>query len=85
MVKTYTYTVRIELAEEGGFNVFVPALPGCHTQGETYEEALAMAHEAILCYIEGLQKTGESIPIESHRKPSPTVNVGVKMESTAAA
>jgi predicted RNase H-like HicB family nuclease len=28
---TYTYTVRIEPAKEGGFNVFVPALPGCVT------------------------------------------------------
>jgi predicted RNase H-like HicB family nuclease len=31
----HTYTVRVEPAEEGGYNVFVPALPGCVTQGET--------------------------------------------------
>jgi len=85
MVKTYTYTVHIEPAEEGGFNVFVPALPGCHTQGDTYEEALAMAHEAILAYIEGLLKTGEPIPIESHQKPASFINIGVKVESSASA
>ncbi len=39
----YVYRVVIEPAEEGGYNVFVPALPGCLTQGETYEEALAMS------------------------------------------
>jgi predicted RNase H-like HicB family nuclease len=48
-MKTYNYTVNVHKADpdETGFWVEVPALPGCFTQGETYEEALSMAHEAI--------------------------------------
>jgi antitoxin HicB len=38
--------------EEGGFSVAVPALPGCYTQGETVEEALANAREAAEAWLE---------------------------------
>ncbi|TEU04674.1 MAG: type II toxin-antitoxin system HicB family antitoxin, partial [Dehalococcoidia bacterium] len=41
------YTVIIVPEEEGGYSVEVPALAGCYTQGETREEAIAMAKEAI--------------------------------------
>lgn len=50
------FLVVIEPAKEGGYNVTVPALDGCFTQGETEEEALNNAREAIACYLEGLQK-----------------------------
>jgi antitoxin HicB len=53
------FNVILEPAEEGGFNVSVPALDGCYTQGETEEEALQNAKEAILCYVEGLEKLNE--------------------------
>jgi len=53
------FAVILEPAEEGGFNVTVPALDGCFTQGETEEEAIENAKEAILCYLEGLQKVNE--------------------------
>jgi len=46
-------------AEEGGFNVSVPALDGCFTQGDTEEEAVRNAEEAIICYIEGLEKLNQ--------------------------
>lgn len=62
--KLYTYTVQIVPAEEGGFVVSCPALPGCVTQGETIEEAREMAKEAILGYLEALQKDGRPIPEE---------------------
>lgn len=55
------YEVVLRPEAEGGFSVFVPDLPGCHTQGETREEALAMAREAIEGYLEVLQE--ESPPI----------------------
>lgn len=61
------YTVHIEPAEEGGFNAFFPALPGCHTQGETLEEVIAMAKEVLTGYLECLQEHGDPIPVE---KPS---------------
>ena len=53
------FNIILEPAEEGGFNVTVPALDGCYTQGDTEEEALKNAKEAILCYLEGLQKLNE--------------------------
>jgi antitoxin HicB len=46
-VRSHEFEVVLQPEEEGGFSVSVPALPGCHTQGETREEALAMASDAI--------------------------------------
>ncbi len=51
--------------EEGGYSVEVPALPGCYTQGETRQEAIAMAKEAIELYLESCKAHGEHIPEES--------------------
>jgi predicted RNase H-like HicB family nuclease len=63
---TYTFTVILEADNEaGGFAVHVPALPGCHTEGDTREEAIAMAQDAIAGYIESLLEHNESISIES--------------------
>ena len=51
--------IILEPAEEGGFNVTVPALDGCFTQGETEEEAVENAKEAIHAYLEGLEKLNQ--------------------------
>lgn len=59
------FTVIFEPAEEGGFIVHVPALPGCHTQGETLDEAYRMAQDAIFGYIKTLRELKEEIPKES--------------------
>ncbi|OGY69628.1 MAG: hypothetical protein A3H61_04725 [Candidatus Jacksonbacteria bacterium RIFCSPLOWO2_02_FULL_44_20] len=59
------YTVILEPADEGGYTVTVPALPGCSTEGETFEEAIAMARDAIEGYLESLIKHGEPIPVEN--------------------
>lgn len=61
-MREYKYTVIFEPAEEGGFVVHVPALPGCYTQGETLEEAKERAREAIACYLESLLKDDLPIP-----------------------
>ena len=53
------FNVILEPAEEGGFNVTVPALDGCLTQGDNEKEALDNAREAILCYLEGLEKVNQ--------------------------
>jgi antitoxin HicB len=53
------FNVVLEKAEEGGYNVIVPALDGCFTQGDTEKEALQNAEEAIICYLEGLQKLNQ--------------------------
>ena len=53
------FNVILKKAEEGGYNVSVPALDGCFTQGETEEEAIQNAREAIICYLEGLEKLNQ--------------------------
>jgi predicted RNase H-like HicB family nuclease len=63
-MKILNYTVIMTPDETGGYVVTCPALPGLVTEGDTLEEARAMAEEAILCYLEGLQKAGEAIPAE---------------------
>lgn len=50
------FNVVLTEAEEGGFDVVVPALDGCFTEGDSIEHAMENAKEAILCYIEGLEK-----------------------------
>lgn len=68
MAQSRIYTVQLQPAAEGGYAVSVPALPGCFTQGETYEEAIEMAREAIIAYLESLAKHGEPIPVEEPEK-----------------
>jgi len=53
------FNIVLTPAAEGGFNVTVPALEGCFTQGETEKEALKNAREAIICYLEGLEKVNQ--------------------------
>ena len=53
------FNIILEPEEDGGFSVTVPELDGCFTQGETEEEAIKNAKEAILCYIEGLEKINQ--------------------------
>ena len=55
------FKVVLEKEEDGGYSVHIPSLPGCHTQGDTREEALINAKEAIECYIEGLEKDKVSL------------------------
>jgi predicted RNase H-like HicB family nuclease len=72
------YTVFLEPAEEGGYIVYVPALPGCTTQGETVEEALDMAKDAIQGYLEVLKELGEEIPKEKENIIISKVELEVK-------
>jgi predicted RNase H-like HicB family nuclease len=48
--------------EDGYWIVECPSLPGCISQGKTYDEALANIKEAIELYIEDLQANGETVP-----------------------
>ena len=51
-----TFKVVLEPSEEGGYTVYVPALPGCVSEGDTLEEALQNIREAILLYLEPLEE-----------------------------
>lgn len=67
-LKVLKYTAIFEHAEEGGFTVTVPLLPGLFTQGETFEEANEMVKDAIKSYCASLVKHGEPIPQESEQE-----------------
>ena len=57
------YTVIFQPDDErNGFTVEIPALPGCITEGDTIEEAMANAKEAIELFIETLKDLGKPIP-----------------------
>lgn len=60
--KIYNFTVLFTPAEEGGFVVTCPALPGVVTEGDSIEEARTMAADAIQGYIESLTSDGLPIP-----------------------
>ena len=61
-----TYTIILEPMEEGGVLVRVPALPENVTCGDTENEALAMAREAIELVLESRLERGEIIPEETN-------------------
>lgn len=70
------YTIILTPEPDGSaYNVSVPALPGCFTYGETVEEAIAMAKDAIQGWIEATQKLGEPIPEEKEHPRAIIVSV----------
>ena len=58
------YTVVLLRQDDGGFTVLLPALPGCITEGDTVEECLANAREAIVGIIQCLRAHGEAVPLD---------------------
>lgn len=46
----------------------MPALPGCHSQGDTRDEALANIREAIEFYVETLREAGEPVATEAGKE-----------------
>lgn len=52
------YTVVFQEEKEGGYSAWVPTLPGCASQGETFEEAFNNIEEAIELYLEDPPKKG---------------------------
>ncbi len=65
------FPIVIHKDRNSGYGVTVPDLPGCFSAGDTLDEAIDSAHEAIACHLEGLLMDGETIPeqapLEAHR------------------
>lgn len=59
-----SFSVIYEEAPEGGYVSYVPALPGCRTQGESIEETEENIKEAISLYLESLEAHNEAVPHE---------------------
>jgi len=55
------YTILLEEADEGGYTVTVPVLPGCISEGDTYEEALENIKDAIALYLRAVSKEIEQL------------------------
>ena len=72
-IHEHQYTVVFEAAEEGGYVVTCPALPGLVTEGDTIEEARALAAEAIRGYLESLAKDGLTAPLEGPQPRSRSI------------
>jgi len=84
-VKSYIFKVVIEKDkfEDGrpAYHASCPALKGCHTWGNTYEEALTNVQQAVELYVEDLIEAGEAIPVDPEKgvieRSSPSVVVNV--------
>lgn len=56
------FMVVLEREADGGFSAWVLDLPGCASQGDTHDEALANIREAISCHLEALRADGMPLP-----------------------
>lgn len=72
-----SYTAIFEPSEEGGYVAHVPMLPGCMTQGRTFEEAHRNIQEAIVGYVSVLLEDGDEVPVESGNAIMTTVRTPV--------
>lgn len=57
-----TFTIRFERADEGGYTVTVPELPGCVTEGDTFAQALEMVKDAMAGWLQVAAQCGDPIP-----------------------
>ncbi len=72
MTRHYTIIVT---PDEGAYVVDVPALPGCHSVGDSLAEAIANAQEAIDLYLAALKARGEPIPEETEHPQAIVIDV----------
>ncbi|HEY4480385.1 MAG TPA: type II toxin-antitoxin system HicB family antitoxin [Candidatus Paceibacterota bacterium] len=75
MEKRLTYNIQIERDEDGIYVVSVPALPGCLTQGRTFDEALKMAQDAIFGFVSVLATRGEDVPVDNSKTSPFSVSI----------
>ena len=60
--------VILEPSVEGGFTIIVPSLPGCISEGETKEEALANVQESVELYLETVEDDSDYAPNEETKE-----------------
>ena len=61
-MSVYDFKVILEPDSDGGYVISCPSLPGCYSQGDSVDEALANIREAIELVVEDLKARGEEIP-----------------------
>ncbi len=60
--KKRQFNIRFQKAEEGGYVISIPEMPGCVTEADTFEEGLAMVKDALEGLLEVALKFGDPIP-----------------------
>jgi antitoxin HicB len=75
----YTYTAIFQPAEEGGYVVRFPSLPGLVTEGETLGEARAMAEDLLRGHLELLAERGRPLPASDTLAAPRAEHVSVKL------
>lgn len=63
--RIHNYTGIFEKEIDGGYHAFSPTLKGCHSQGDSFEEAVENITEAIELYLESLLEDNKVIPEEN--------------------
>ncbi|MBI4096732.1 MAG: type II toxin-antitoxin system HicB family antitoxin [Candidatus Levybacteria bacterium] len=64
--KVLEYNAIFQKEDEGGYSVWIPSLPGCVSQGETFEEALDNIKEATELYLEDqTEEVGQGLDIRN--------------------
>ncbi len=71
----YIYPAIFDPNENNGYTVTFPDLPGCITEGDTVDEALLLAAEAMALHLYGMERDGDEIP-------QPTKPTDVSLEDT---
>ena len=71
----FTVVLEPDRDEQSRYNVRVPALPGCRTYGESIDDALANAREAVAVYVESLIADGKPVPADERPVIATTVVV----------
>ena len=67
------YSVIIEKDEDGYF-AHVPAIQGCYTQGDTYEEALSNIEDALRLHLDDIAESGQELP-KTHQVSLTTIEI----------
>jgi predicted RNase H-like HicB family nuclease len=62
------YTVVLQTESDGGYVATVPALPGCLSEGDNRDQALANIREAIELYVEDCRDAGDPVPTEAGKE-----------------
>jgi predicted RNase H-like HicB family nuclease len=60
--KEHRFTIIIEPCDEGGYFAMCPVFPGCHVEGETYEETIDEMKKAIEAFIADYMEENEPLP-----------------------
>ena len=82
-IDKYPFTIRpLSNADGGGFLIEYPDLPGCHSDGETPEQAIVNGRDAVRSYLASCRKHGDSIPPNPPARSSGNSGYGCPRVST---